>query len=108
MKKIILIVLLVLVLGAGGLFGYTMIKAGEEGRFLNGTTLNGENVSGMNAQEAAGTLTGPYADTRVEVVEHDKVTLSLSLADAGYLPNEEKALKSMRHWQRSQLFPMPL
>ena len=103
MKKIILILLLVLVLGAGGLFGYTMIKAGEEGRFLEGTTLNGEDVSGMNAQEAASTLTAPYAGTRVDVIEHDQVTLSLSLAEAGYLPNEEKALKSTQELLTSAL-----
>ena len=90
MKKAILIILILLILGGAGFFGYQMIKVREEGRFLDGTTLNGENISGMTAEEAALTMTGPYAKTRVDIVEHGKTTLSLSLEEAGYRPDLEK------------------
>ena len=93
MKKAILIILILLILGGAGFFGYQMIKVREEGRFLDGTTLNGENISGMTAEEAALTMTGPYAKTRVDIVEHGKTTLSLSLEEAGYRPDEAKTLE---------------
>jgi len=96
LKKAILIILILLILGGAGFFGYQMIKVREEGRFLDGTTLNGENISGMTAEEAASTMTGPYEKTRVDIVEHGKTTLSLSLEEAGYRPDEEKTLEVTR------------
>ena len=96
LKKAILIILLLLILGGAGFFGYQMIKAGEEGKFLDGTVLNGEDISGMTAEEAAETMTEPYAGTRVDIVEHGRTTLSLSLEEAGYRPDLEKTLAQTR------------
>ncbi|SDA19086.1 Putative peptidoglycan binding domain-containing protein [Ruminococcus sp. YE71] len=82
--------------GAGGLFWFTQGKAKYEGRFLENTSINGANVSGMTPEEAAEEVrqTGDSPDV-ITLTRPDGTDVRIALKDIGGTDNIDKSVENL-------------
>ena len=82
--------------GAGGLFWFSAGKAKYDGRFLENTTINGANVSGMTPEEASVEVR-QSSDTPdvITLTKPDKTDVRIALKDIGGTDNIDKSIEDL-------------
>lgn len=84
-----ILVILVLILAYGCMVTVYFFNKEVSGKFCRNTTINGYDVSGMNAEETVQLLKESYASYKFKLLENEEVVLEKSLEKLGYELNEE-------------------
>lgn len=104
-RKIALFVLIAVIAAAGAAAGaraYLVRSVQTATEFLQGTKLNGQNVSGKTPAEAAAMLSEGFDERQVVVMEEGKEVLRMPLMDLGYRVNQEKLEKKLTEYLESE------
>lgn len=102
-KLIILIILLLIIAGLMGGAYYYMRQVSMRTAFLNGTTLNDTDVSGMEPADVTALLLKDYADVQFSVTENDETVLTGSLADYGYTFDQDAITEALAGLQQAEV-----
>ncbi len=76
-------------------FGNIVIMSVNSKVFLQNTTMNGQDISGMTPAEAAGLIVDAYQNSSVSLMEDGKPVLTGDLKSYGFELDEEGLLKTM-------------
>ena len=88
-KRVLLGLILLLVIGGGVWFWQYASAARADGRFLYATSVNGVNVAGLTPDEAAETVRSAADRSSLVLKEKGKTVLEGKLEDYGYALDEE-------------------
>ncbi|MBQ9051101.1 MAG: L,D-transpeptidase/peptidoglycan binding protein [Lachnospiraceae bacterium] len=78
------------ILGMGTYYGYRFYCESNNGGFLKGTVVDGEDVYGMSVQAAQNLIEDKYADSEIVITEKENEDLRGNLAFYGYEIDSEK------------------
>ena len=78
------------ILGMGAYYGYRFYCESNNGGFLKGTLVDGEDVYGMSVQEVQDLIHDKYADSEIVITEKENEDLRGNLAFYGYEIDRDK------------------
>lgn len=102
-RRILLALLVLLMIGGGVWFWQFSQNAREAGRFLYATSVNGVNVAGLTPDQAAESIRSDAARSKIILTEKGKRVLEGTLGEYGYVLDEESLTKQYEDILESQL-----
>ena len=84
------------ILGMGTYYGYRFYCESNNNGFLKGTTVDGEDVSGMSVKAARELILDKYADSEIVITENENEDLKGNLAYFGYEIDQDKLQKDLQ------------
>ena len=84
------------VLCTGAYYGYRFYCESNNDGFLKGTSVDGEDISGMSVEGAVKLIHDKYADSEITITENENVDLKGNLAYYGYEVDQEKLRQDLQ------------
>ena len=84
------------ILGMGTYYGYRFYCESNNDGFLKGTTVDGEDVSGLSVKAAEELIVDKYADSEIIITENESEDLKGNLSYFGYEVDQDRLRKDLQ------------